>query len=204
MLLANLITLARLPVLLAVLGFLFWAPPWPHGLVGTGLLVLLFLMDWTDGWVARRRGEVTALGAVLDVALDRAVENILWIAFLKLDLVPFWVPVVFLLRSFVVDGIREVAAAQGRPGFTMMHTPLGRFLVASRFMRALYGLAKGVTFASLFLYHSFTARHPFLGGPWSAVNTCLIWFTVALCLLRGLPVVLDGRLYFRRNTSTPS
>jgi CDP-diacylglycerol--glycerol-3-phosphate 3-phosphatidyltransferase len=200
MLLANLITLARLPVLLAVLGVLFWAPPWPHGLVGVGLLVLLFLMDWTDGWVARRRGEVTALGAVLDVAMDRAVENILWIAFLKLDLVPFWVPVVFLLRSFVVDGIREVAAVQGKPGFTMMHSPLGRFLVASRFMRGLYGLAKGITFVNLSLYHSLTPHYPALLMAWPPVNTGLIWFTVSLCLLRGLPVLLDGRVYFRTDT----
>lgn len=45
-------------------------------------------MDWFDGYVARLRHEVTELGAVLDIAIDRAVENILWITFMYLGLVP--------------------------------------------------------------------------------------------------------------------
>jgi phosphatidylglycerophosphate synthase len=80
--------------------------------------------------------------------------------FLRLDLVPLWVPVLFLVRSFVVDGIRGVAFCQGKPGFSMMHTAYGRFLVASRFMRALYGVAKVATFAFLWLTHALALEDP--------------------------------------------
>jgi CDP-diacylglycerol--glycerol-3-phosphate 3-phosphatidyltransferase len=66
--------------------------------VGLVLLIILFLMDWFDGYVARLRNEVTELGAVLDIAIDRAVENILWITFMYLGLVPLWVPIIFLIR----------------------------------------------------------------------------------------------------------
>jgi len=86
---ANIITLSRLPILFLYLGFLLSASLVLR-LSGFFLLILLFLMDWFDGYVARRRQEVSDLGAVLDVALDRAVENILWVVFLSLKLVPLW------------------------------------------------------------------------------------------------------------------
>ncbi len=197
--LANCITLARLPLLFVVLGILLTSGSWEGQLLGLGLLGVLFLMDWLDGLVARQRQEATDLGAVLDIALDRTVENALWIAFLRLDLVPFAVPVIFLVRSFVVDGIRGVALSRGKPGFSMMHTPYGRFLVASRFMRGLYGAAKVTTFGVLWLSHALALRGPaYSAGLLQPLCQILVWFTVGLCLLRGIPVLLDGRLYFSR------
>ncbi|MGQ9688343.1 MAG: CDP-alcohol phosphatidyltransferase family protein [Desulfobaccales bacterium] len=196
MILANCITLVRLPILFVVLAILLVSVTRFWQLVGLGLLVLLFLMDWLDGAVARRRREATELGAVLDIALDRTIENVLWIAFMRLELVPFWVPVVFLVRSFVVDGIRGVALSRGKPGFSMMHSPSGRFLVASRFMRGFYGLAKVVTFAFLWLTHALALDNPQVLVTLKPVYQGLIWLTVGLCLLRGVPVFLDGRLFF--------
>lgn len=196
MILANLITLARLPLLFALLAILLYSATWQWQLMGLGLLGALFLMDGIDGYVARRRREATDLGAVLDIAVDRTVENVLWIAFMRLDLVSFWVPVVFLVRSFLVDGVRGVALSRGKPGFIMMHSSWGRFLVASRFMRAFYGLAKVVTFVFLWLTHALVLEDPrYLASlePWYQT---LVWLTVGLCIVRGLPVLLDGRLYF--------
>jgi CDP-diacylglycerol--glycerol-3-phosphate 3-phosphatidyltransferase len=194
--LANLITLARLPLLLIIVGLLFVPYFWVR-LAGLALLIVLFLMDWFDGYVARLRNEVTELGAVLDIALDRSVENILWITFMYLGLVPLWVPIVFLLRSFIVDGIRGVALVRGKSGFGMMYSPLGRFLVASRFMRALYGLAKGVIFGLLYLTWTLALKDPNILITLHPLNQSLIFFTTGLCIIRGLPVLQDGRCLFR-------
>ncbi len=200
--LATLITLARLPLLLLVVGLVF-VPIWQLQLLNLGLLIVLFLMDWYDGYVARLRNEVTELGAILDVALDRSVENILWIVFLYLGMVPLWVPIVFLIRSFVVDGIRGVAITQGKSVFGMMHSRLGRFLVASRFMRAFYGLAKALVFCQLMLTHALVLRNPAWLGALQPVNRALILLAVGLCVLRGIPVILDGRLYFGQDRGRP-
>jgi CDP-diacylglycerol--glycerol-3-phosphate 3-phosphatidyltransferase len=194
---ANTITLARLPLLLVLVAILF-VPSFPLRLTGLGLLIVLYLMDWFDGYVARLRNEVTELGAVLDIALDRAVENILWITFMYLGLVPLWVPIVFLIRSFVVDGIRGVALTRGKSGFGMMHTPVGRFLVASRFMRAFYGLAKAVAFCQLYLTHALSLHDPQVLVTLHPLNQTLILLSVGLCVVRGIPVLLDGRIYFAR------
>jgi len=72
---ANFITLSRLPLLLGVAGLLY--PPWPWArYTALALLPVLFLMDWFDGYVARQKNQVTDLGSVLDIALDRVVENV--------------------------------------------------------------------------------------------------------------------------------
>jgi CDP-diacylglycerol--glycerol-3-phosphate 3-phosphatidyltransferase len=194
--LANLITLARLPLLLILVGLLF-VSNFAVRLCGLGLLIVLFLMDWFDGYVARLRQEVTELGAVLDIAIDRAVENILWITFMYLGLVPLWVPIIFLIRSFIVDSIRGVALTRGKSGFGMMHSPLGRFLVASRFMRALYGLSKGVIFGLLYLTWALALKDPNILITLHPLNQVLIFFTTGLCLIRGLPVIQDGRILFQ-------
>jgi CDP-diacylglycerol--glycerol-3-phosphate 3-phosphatidyltransferase len=194
--LANLITLARLPLLLVVVALLF-VSSFGWQFLGLILLIVLFLMDWFDGYVARVRHEVTEMGTVLDVALDRSVENILWLIFAYLAMAPLWVPIVFLLRSFIVDGVRGVALTRGKSGFGMMHTAMGRFLVASRFMRALYGLAKAVVFSLLYLAHALALKYPSAALALYPLNQGLIFFTMALCVIRGIPVLLDGRIYFR-------
>jgi CDP-diacylglycerol--glycerol-3-phosphate 3-phosphatidyltransferase len=168
--LANIITLSRLPLLLIFLVLLF-SGSMAWRLLGFFLLIILFLMDWFDGYVARRRQEVTELGAVLDVALDRAIENILWVAFLFIHLVPLWVPVLFLCRSFIVDSLRGVALRQGQSVFGMMHSPWGKFLVSSRFMRALYGFAKAWIFCQLTLTWGLNSAPSSIRAPTGIVQS---------------------------------
>ena len=63
-------------------------------------------------------------------------------------------------------------------------------------MRALYGLAKGVIFGFLYLTWALAVRDPNILITLHPLNQGLIFFTTALCILRGLPVILDGRILF--------
>lgn len=191
---ANIITLSRLPLLLVFL-ILLLSPSIVLRIISFFLLIILFLMDWFDGYIARRRQEVTELGAVLDVALDRAVENILWVVFLSIHLVPLWVPILFLCRSFIVDSLRGIALRQGQSVFGMMHSSWGKFLVASRFMRALYGFAKAWVFCQLTLTFALSLKYPQYRHLLEGMNQLLVYFVAALCLARGIPVLFDSRIY---------
>lgn len=71
-----------------------------------------------------------------------------------------------------------------------------RFLVASRFMRAFYGMAKAVVFCQLYLTHALVLNNPGVLATLQPLNTILILLAVTLCVLRGIPVLLDGRIYF--------
>ncbi len=188
---ANFITLSRLPLLVLV-ALLLYAPGGPAAWTALALLPVLYLMDWFDGYWARQKNQVSDLGSVLDIAIDRVVENVLWIVFAHQQRVPVWVPILFITRSFVVDGLRRYGLAKGHSAFGMMRSPAGRFLVAGRFMRGLYGLAKGLAFGALALEAALTGvGHPY---AWlDAATRLLVYFSVGLCVLRGVPVLLDIR-----------
>ncbi len=204
---ANVITLGRV-VLLFVSIALLYSGAYALALLATLLLLVVFASDAIDGIVARRRGSATVFGAVFDIAGDRVVENALWIVFADLGAIGVWAPLLVMTRGFLVDAVRSVALGAGRTPFgekTMQRSAVTRFLTASRFMRALYGVAKLVAFT--FLTGLIATRTPgersdpltrlyeqetFLVAGWFAV-----YLTLALTIVRGLPVLIDALPYLR-------
>ncbi len=194
---ANAITLARLPLLFGIVGLLYTRRPVVY-VICFFLIIILVLMDWFDGYVARMRDEVSDLGSILDIALDRVVENVFWLVWFDLGLVPVWVPIVFLTRSFVIDSMRSYVLQRGKSAFGMMHTRLGKFLVASRLMRASYGVAKVSAWAGLALgvaLDKWLAPTNVFVILVDTATKVLVYVSVGMCLVRGLPVLWDVRAY---------
>jgi CDP-diacylglycerol--glycerol-3-phosphate 3-phosphatidyltransferase len=192
---ANLITLSRL-LLLIVVVMIAYRPPSYFSLIDVPLLIFLFVTDGLDGWVARRRGEESLFGAMFDIAGDRIVELTMWIVLADLDLVPVWVPLVFVVRGTIVDAIRASQTThRGESPFAMMETPLGRWLVAGKFMRVFYSVLKAHAFCWLLLIHPLPVLLPALWAEWgtllAGIGAFLVYLSVAICLLRGLPVVAE-------------
>jgi len=190
---ANLTTTLRLVLLFILVGMVYEAEPrWQ--LLNMPLVAVIFILDGVDGWVARRRGEATAFGAVYDIAVDRVIENVLWIVLSDLDFVPVWVPILFITRSFLVDVIRSKEAKRGRSPFDMLRSPVGRFLVASRTVRLTYGVSKAVAFGWILLIQPlarFEAHAWARSGECVLLTSILVYTAAALCLLRGLPVLIE-------------
>jgi CDP-diacylglycerol---glycerol-3-phosphate 3-phosphatidyltransferase len=204
---ANLITLVRI-VLLLIGVELIYSHNVASNLIAFAIIQVVILMDWLDGLVARQRGEADNVGAVVDILGDRIVEIVLWIVFAHIGLLPIWVPLVVFIRGSVTDAIRSIALTRGQTPFgkrTMMRTVIGQWVVASRTSRALYAVAKFVTFGYLILLLSFqrAQEQGWELGPLSEIGPLihqvgmgLAYFTVAFCIIRGIPVILDGRHYF--------
>lgn len=191
---ANLITLTRFLLLFVVVAMAYEAAPtWQ--LANAPLLVVIIALDGVDGYVARLRGETSVFGSIFDIAVDRVVENVLWIVLGHLDLLPMWVALVFIVRGAIVDSIRYAAISRGESAFGMMRSGWGRVLVAGRFMRGLYGTVKAATFAWVLLFQPWPRLDPTLWSAWqptvATVTTVLVWMSIGLCLLRGLPVVAE-------------
>ena len=191
---ANLITLSRLLLLFVLVIIAYQAPPVLQ-LLNVPLLGVIFFMDAFDGFVARLRNETSHFGALFDIAADRIVENVLWIVVADLDLVPVWVAILFITRSFLVDTIRSYGASRGLTPFGMVESKLGKLLVSGKTLRLLYGIAKAVTFGYLLLIYPlplvapglYEATRPELEG----LKFLLVYATVLLCVLRALPVILE-------------
>lgn len=199
---ANLITLSRLLLLIVVVGIAY-QPPGFFQLLNVPLLILVFVTDGLDGYVARRRHETSQFGAMFDIAGDRIVELTMWIVLAHLALVPVWVPIVFVMRGTIVDAIRASQTTSRRASpFTLMESPLGKWLVAGRFMRALYAVAKATAFCWLLFLQPLPAVAPALwagyGAAATAIGEGLVLLAVALCLVRGLPVIVEFAYSERR------
>jgi CDP-diacylglycerol--glycerol-3-phosphate 3-phosphatidyltransferase len=165
-------------------------------LVNFFLVIVIFVSDSLDGYVARKRNETTLFGALFDVAGDRITELTLWIVTADNDLVPIWVPLVFIIRGVIVDTIRSSnALTEGTAPFAGMRSPIGKWLVAGKFMRGFYAAVKGCAFAGLALIHPFAAVLPTLYGYIGWLTTGLaymfVYLSVVLCIARGLPVIIE-------------
>jgi len=199
---ANLITLSRL-LLLIVVVFIAYQPPGPLQLLNVPLLILVFVTDGLDGYIARKRHETSQFGAMFDIAGDRIVELTMWIVLAHLALVPVWVPIIFVVRGTIVDAIRA-SQTKGRRAspFSLMATPLGKWLVGGRFMRILYAVAKATAFCWLLLLQPLPAVAPEFweraGALLEAVGFGLVLVAVVLCLARGLPVIVEFAYSERR------
>ncbi len=109
--LPNALTLSRIlivPVLVVVL--LTKTSGWQF--IGLGLFLVASLTDFLDGFLARRRKQVTALGKLLDPAADKILTSAAFISLVGLGLAPAWMVVVVVAREFAVSSLRSLAAAQ--------------------------------------------------------------------------------------------
>jgi CDP-diacylglycerol---glycerol-3-phosphate 3-phosphatidyltransferase len=110
--LPNALTLLRIflvPFLVVVLLTKF------DGRETVGLIIFLTAVatDFFDGWLARRRGEITTLGALLDPIADKLLISAAFISLVELGLAPAWMVVVVIGREFAVSGLRSIASGRG-------------------------------------------------------------------------------------------
>ncbi len=128
--LPNSITLSRIacvPVLIWVL-----SPKFPlrggHGeqeIIASALFILASITDGLDGYLARRRGQITTIGMLLDPLADKLMVTAAYIVLVSYNprvVVP-WIAVLVIGREFLVSGLRSIAASEG---FTIEASEIGK------------------------------------------------------------------------------
>lgn len=120
---ANKVTLLR--ILLIPVFVVAIVSPWPDWLnawpdaatwkpwVAAGVFALISVTDSIDGYLARSRNEVTALGKFMDPLADKILVAAALLALIELGSLPSWPALIILAREFIVSGIRMVAASRG-------------------------------------------------------------------------------------------
>ena len=91
--------------------------------VGLGIFVLAAITDFFDGYIARRTGKTTRLGALLDPIADKLLMSAAFISLVELGLARAWMVVIIIGREFAVSGLRSIAAQHG---VTIAASPLGK------------------------------------------------------------------------------
>jgi CDP-diacylglycerol--glycerol-3-phosphate 3-phosphatidyltransferase len=98
-------------------------------LVGAAIFALASITDWLDGYLARRRRQVTWLGQMLDPIADKLLTTAAFISLVQLDLAPAWMVALIVGREFAVTALRSLAYTKG---ITIPASPLGKLKMASQ------------------------------------------------------------------------
>lgn len=147
------------------------------------------ISDFFDGWIARSRNQVSPLGVFMDLAADKVLVAGVLIAMVEVALVPTWIAATILIREFVVQAVRQLAAAED-------------VVISARAL----GKAKTLTtLAGLGLL--FLAADAMTGGPmastgagpalelmgfWTLVLATVLTVVSGLAYLRGAWPILTG------------
>ena len=196
---ANIITITRmfLAILAVSLLFIHTTPVYIATFI---LTVIVIWFDGLDGYVARKFNESSKFGALLDILGDRIVENVYWIAFCALNFVPVWIPIVVVTRGLLTDGVRSLAFEKGYTAFgstTMMQGKIAKFIVASNFVRFTYAVCKAMAFA-LLIAANIPMDYQYKNIVTVVAYVC-VYVAVFLCVLRGVPVLIESRRFFQED-----
>ena len=108
----NVLTLVRIlavPVLVVAL-----LDETPDGdVIAAIVFALAALTDGLDGYIARRRKQVTTFGKLMDPLADKLLVTAALVALVSLDRLAAWVAMVIIAREFAITGLRVIAAERG-------------------------------------------------------------------------------------------
>jgi len=162
------------PLLVVVLltrqpDFSFWGLPIHFEVWGVLILLFAAATDVLDGYIARKRREITTLGILLDPIADKLLVSAAFISLVSMGLVPAWMAVIIIGREFVVVGLRDIAATEG------LIIPANALGKTKMVLQVIAGCAVILT-----------ANHPAL----TPLGTTLLWLVV-------VSAVLSAAHYFR-------
>ncbi|MFZ0395187.1 MAG: CDP-diacylglycerol--glycerol-3-phosphate 3-phosphatidyltransferase [Terracidiphilus sp.] len=178
--LPNSITMSRIvmiPLLLWILSAHF---PWQAGpeqeVLASILFVLASITDGVDGYLARKRGQITTMGMLLDPLADKIMVTAAFIALVAYEpqVVKVWIAVVIIGREFLISGLRSIAASEG---FTIQASDLGK-------MKTVLQIVSVV--AAILAHHWFewTIGWLILPVKWTAITA--IYFTVVVSIISAV------------------
>ena len=139
--------------------------------LGAVIFGLASLTDLLDGWLARRRRQITVVGQWLDPLADKLLVTGALISLVQLERAPAWMVAVIVGRELAVTGLRSVATARG---VAMPASELGKFKMAAQ-VTAILGLLLA----------------PSVPFPLNWVGTMALWVMLVLALWSAID-------YYRR------
>ena len=190
---ANIISISRIFFVFIAAALLYFKNSSEAYLLAFALTVIAFALDGLDGYVARKFHEESKLGSVLDIMGDRIAEYIYWIMLAHLGLVPVLFPIIAVTRGVVTDSLRSVAMEQGLIAFgkgSMLQDPVCQWLCGAKPMKA-------VAFA-LYILACVPKMPEFTACCLLIVAAIAAEIAIILCVLRGIPVILESRRFFKK------
>ena len=185
---ANLLGIARIAATPVVIALMLVAAP-GLGLAAFVVFAVAAFTDYLDGMVARRRGEVSALGVFMDLTADKVLVGGVLVAMVEVGLLPTWLVATIIVRELVIAGVRQAAAAEN---VVIAARPLGKAktattLVGMALLLLAYDAATGGPMAATGLGPTIEVV-----GWWTMVAATVLTVVSGWDYLRGALPLLRG------------
>ena len=178
--LPNSITLTRIfsiPVLIWILtSSHFSSTNGERELLASAVFIAASLTDAIDGYLARKRAQVTTIGMLLDPVADKLLIAAAFITLVQFNprTVPAWMAVIIIGREFLVSGLRSIAASEG---FTIEASDLGKMKMVVQIVSVV---------AAIIDHHWTHLPWYFLSLPVHPIALASIWIMVGLSLVSAV------------------
>lgn len=175
--LANRVTMVR--ILLVPVFLYFVLENIPYGTyIAAGIFIVAASTDGLDGYLARKRQEITNLGKLLDPLADKLLITAALVSLVESGVLPAWIAIVIISRELAVTGLRAVAAAEG----VIVHASVVAKLKTISQIVAIVGLL--------------IDNYPFslIGFPFTNIA---VWLAVALTVWSGLEYFVQAGKFLR-------
>ncbi len=97
--------------------------------LGAIIFAVASLTDWLDGYLARRRRQITRLGQIMDPIADKLLTSAAFISLVQLGAAPAWMVALIIGREIGVTGLRSLAQSKG---ITMPASYLGKIKMVTQ------------------------------------------------------------------------
>ena len=101
----------------------------PKEIVAAAIFAVASVTDWLDGFLARRRKQITPLGQVIDPLADKLLISGALISLVQLELAAAWMVAIIIGREFAVTALRSIAYARG---VVVSASPLGKIKMVAQ------------------------------------------------------------------------
>ena len=110
--LPNILTMMRIALIPPVMILILMESP-KASFIAALLAGLAAITDWLDGWLARRSGQVSLVGKLLDPLADKLLVMAILVVCTQLHRIPGWFVVLLLSRELSIAGLRSIASQEG-------------------------------------------------------------------------------------------
>jgi len=179
--LPNSITMTRIimiPLFLWILSphFLWQGSSGAQEIAASVLFVLASITDGLDGYLARKRGQITTMGMLLDPLADKIMVTAALIALVAYnpDVVKVWIAVVIIGREFLISGLRSIASSEG---FTIQASELGKLKTVIQIVSVV---------SAILAHHWYDWQFGLLVIPVEWIAVAAIYFTVLVSTISAI------------------
>ncbi len=140
------------------------------------LFVLASLTDGLDGYLARKRGQITTMGMLLDPLADKIMVTAALVALVAYNphVVKVWIAVVIIGREFLISGLRSIASSEG---FTIQASELGKLKTVIQIVSVV---------SAILAHHWYDWQFGLLVIPVEWIAIAAIYFTVLVSTISAI------------------